>query len=935
MEYPEKILVLTIEDESDQAKLIKTLLKLKLQAEVDTASSCAEARELLAARTYNVITLDYQLPDGDGLEMLSEIAEGGSGTPVIMVTGHGDERVAVSAFERGAFSYVVKDRRLSTLLVDAVEKAVTHSSYLKTEKRLLEQRTLMKSALDSMEDIFLVLDLNGRFIAWNDSAKRKLGYTDEELATRKITDGRTGEELRAVLQGMQEALQDDYGSGFEVYLRARDGRRIPYEFSGALVRDADGNPIAISGIGRDISDRKRMEDDLKRSERRYRAIIEDQTELICRITADTYEFTFVNEAFCRYFNLTPEMVLGVAMLPVRKVGKEEAQKIAATLGMVAAGHEVNNSEQRIVLADGSVRWQIWTGRPIYGEDGRVLEIQAVGHDITDFKEAEQALLLSEEQFRELVENSLDLVGMMQPDGTIIYANSSVGRILGYNPKAVIGGNAFGYIHPDDLEKTVNTIQKALDNPEAEFYVTYRMRDIEGAYHYMETVGRGLKEPGREDRLLINARDISKRMEAEEAFRMSAARAETLATVSRQLAEVGLDYVKTLETIAKSLADHIGDNCVVLLLSEDGEYVNVAALEHHDPEAKKFALEVSRERWKLGSGAIGTVVRKGIPLRTDKFLPEYLPPEASRRIEPYRSMYGIYAAIAVPLRFGSRNVGVMILSRDRPDRPYTDEDQALLQDLADRAAMAIEMARLHKQISDELDKRMERERELEAANLELRGFAHNVSHDLKGPISTMKINLELLKERSASLSQEDARSMLESLLRNVGRAYALVENLLALAEAGQFPTSLTDVDVSRIVARVLEENEREIERRGIAVKVDDSLGVIRANPTHIYQVFSNLILNAIRHNDNPEPELVITALSGEGGSSHGYAVRDNGPGISPAIMDRLFEPFVRGEGGGTGIGLAIVHKVLMIYDGSIRARNDGGACFEFVIKDYAR
>lgn len=548
--------------------------------------------------------------------------------------------------------------------------------------------------------------------------------------------------------------------------------------------------------------------------------------------------------------------------------------------------------------------------------------------------AERALFDGAEQFRELVERSLDLVGVIRSDGTIIYANSSLGRILGYRPESAVGGNAFDFIHPDDLERTRDSIRRAVGDPDHRFHVTCRVRHADGTYRHLETVGRGTERTGAKDRVLFSARDMTRRVELEETLRADAARAEIQAEASRRFAAAGLDYSRILEAISGALAAQIGDNWVVLLPSDDGEQLEVAALGHRDPEARRLALGLSREGWKLGDGAIHAVMRKGVPLRTAGFDTGLLSREAAAQLEPYRSRYGIFAVMAVPLRSGSRNTGVMILSRERPGRPYTEEDQALLQDLADRAATAIEMARLHGRVSEELAIRAERERDLEAANMELRSFAHNVSHDLKGPIATMKINLELLKEHGASLSEEDRRSMFESLLRNIDRSYNLVENLLALAEAGQFPTSLSDVDVSKVVSRVLEENDREIRRRGIEINAEEQLGVIRANPTHVYQVFSNLMLNAIRHNDNPSPRLSVTRLQHGERDSHRYRVRDNGPGVPPVIMDRLFEPFVKGETGGTGMGLAIVHRVLEVYGGHIRARNDGGACFEFVMKDYS-
>lgn len=116
---------------------------------------------------------------------------------------------------------------------------------------------------------------------------------------------------------------------------------------------------------------------------------------------------------------------------------------------------------------------------------------------------------------------------------------------------------------------------------------------------------------------------------------------------------------------------------------------------------------------------------------------------------------------------------------------------------------------------------------------------------------------------------------------------------------------------------------------------DALGLPRANPTHIHQLFSNLIVNAVRHCDSPQPRIEISLLGTEPGGGMRYLVRDNGSGIPHELLDRLFSPFVKREGGGSGTGLAIVDKIVKIYNGSIKAYNDNGAFFEFILYDYQR
>jgi len=226
-----------------------------------------------------------------------------------------------------------------------------------------------------------------------------------------------------------------------------------------------------------------------------------------------------------------------------------------------------------------------------------------------------------------------------------------------------------------------------------------------------------------------------------------------------------------------------------------------------------------------------------------------------------------------------------------------------------------------------------EDEIKRVNAELDGFAHTVSHDLQGPLTAMRLANDLLsqlmEEPQTESVREDMRQTVQIVGRNITASSRLIKDLLALARAGQVPDSVSSVDVSEVVARVIDENVGSIKGGGIDVVVGDDLGRITANPTHVYQVFSNLIGNAIRHNDSPNPRVTVTLLGAEGGNRR-YLVKDNGSGMPPGDIDRIFTPFFKGKSGETGIGLATVKKIVRTNGWEIRAYSDNGACFELVV-----
>lgn len=248
----------------------------------------------------------------------------------------------------------------------------------------------------------------------------------------------------------------------------------------------------------------------------------------------------------------------------------------------------------------------------------------------------------------------------------------------------------------------------------------------------------------------------------------------------------------------------------------------------------------------------------------------------------------------------------------------------------------ELLALNRKLAEEVDKRERIGFELEKANAELDMFAHTVSHDLKGPLSAIgasaRLVIHMMKmPRSAEL-ESDIDELLWMVVNNVEKADRLIEDTLVLAEAGQAPRDVRAVDISGVVSQVLLERSALIKEKGTVVDIDGDLGSVVADPTHMYQLFSNLISNAVIHNSNPLPRLWLTRLD-TGNDCRKYQVRDNGDGIPPGEIENLFKPFFSCGAGSSGVGLSIVERIVSVYGGKVSVRNDGGACFEVSLYDF--
>lgn len=228
-------------------------------------------------------------------------------------------------------------------------------------------------------------------------------------------------------------------------------------------------------------------------------------------------------------------------------------------------------------------------------------------------------------------------------------------------------------------------------------------------------------------------------------------------------------------------------------------------------------------------------------------------------------------------------------------------------------------------------------ELKRTNEDLVAYDHTVSHDLKGPLSTALMAAIMLEEEARSVeshSEVDVIELAGIVNQNIQRAVDLTSDLLRLAEAGQEPPDIERVAVSEVVAQILEEKQPELAGAGGSIEAGPDLGTVLGSRAQIYQLFTNLIDNALKYGLPPgkTPVIKVERVGDKHEGVNSYVVRDNGPGVPDQLLDRLFAPFVKGHSGGTGIGLATVSKIVAVYGDEITVRNEDGAVFEFTLHD---
>ena len=198
-----------------------------------------------------------------------------------------------------------------------------------------------------------------------------------------------------------------------------------------------GRIIEFQSVGRDITEEKNIRDKLLKSEARYRAVVEDQMELIDRLLPDT-TIIFCNEAYARFFGKKPEDLIGSKLATL--LNPEKAARIQKIISKFTPQNPVASTSHIEVNYRGERRWFRWTDRGIFDEKGNLIEVQGIGEDIHEQKLAEQALLASEARYRSVVEDQLELICRVFSDGTYTFANHAYATFYGSTPDELVGQN---------------------------------------------------------------------------------------------------------------------------------------------------------------------------------------------------------------------------------------------------------------------------------------------------------------------------------------------------------------------------------------------------------------------------------------------------------------------------------------------------------------
>jgi PAS domain S-box-containing protein len=564
--------------------------------------------------------------------------------------------------------------------------------------------------------------------------------------------------------------------------------------------------------------------------------------------------------------------------------------------------------------------------PLLNPDGAIREWVGTTTDITHRKHAERALRESEARFRNMADHAPVMLWVTDTAGHCTYLNRQWYAFTGQVEAAALGRGWLDAVHPEDRPAANEAFLGAHARQER-CHAQYRLRRQDGAYRWcIDSASPRFGEDGAFLGYIGSIIDISEHREVEEQRARLLGEAQYLAEASATLGS-SLDTETTLAALARLAVPAFADWCFVDLAQADGTYKRVEVAHAFPPDAP-LAQEVRR----FGLRPEGNphhppteALRQGRALLIEAFSPERLRQSAQSE-EHARLMSALQPVsfIGVPLVARGHTLGVLSFITSRSERRYTPAHLLLAEELARRAALSVDNARLYQEAQEAIRVRDE--------------FLSVASHELKTPLTPISLRLQALARETErqpdSPYVQRVRGAVEAGRKQVHKLSVLIGDLLDVSRisAGRLKLELEHVDAAALVREVVARYEGPATQAGSPLRVElpERLEGLW-DRLRLEQVVTNLVDNAIKYGAGRPIHLQL----GADAERATLRVRDEGIGIEPAKLPRIFERFERAVSerhyGGLGLGLYITKTLVEAMDGAIHVASQPGQGATFTVE----
>lgn len=782
----------------------------------------------------------------------------------------------------------------------------------RSEAAIRERQRQLQLVADNAPVLIAHCSAEQRYKFVNKPYAERFGLHPREVIGRTIPEV-LGEEAFAVLAPHIADVLTGRHVDFEAAIPYRELGEQQMHCAYEPEFDVEGRVVGYIAALTNVTERVRVERALREVEARFAAIVNHSPASIFAKDRQG-RFLLANDALARMLGCRPEDIPGKTDADFSP--PEACRQFARDDAAVFATGESLTLEETF-SAGGSTLTMLTVKFPLRDAMGNVYAVCGIATDVTELKRAEEALQAAADRL------SLALSAAHMGDWSwdahsdLVNLSGRAAEIFGIPPGPhMTWKDMLNLVEEKDRAATSQKVQQALRS-QGLYSAEYRVNRPGGEQRWVAASGRAHYAPTGEPLGMYGiVHDITQRKRVEQDIRFLADASATLAAL--------VDYGTTLRKVAELAVPTFADWCTVDMLDDEGALQRLAVA-HVDPAKVSLAQDLHRRfpPDPAAPGGLWEIIRTGesklIPVLSDELLTARL--KDSELLGAFRQL-GMKSYMGVALKVRGRVLGVITFFSAESGRRYTPEDLAVAEDLAHRAAVAVENARLYQEVREADRKKDE--------------FLAVLGHELRNPLAPISNALQILKLPDASGPVlEQAREMME---RQVHYMVRLVDDLLDVSRIvrGKVELRRESVDLATVITRAVETSQPFIdaEQHELTVNLPSEPLRVSGDPVRLAQVIANLLNNAARYTERRGK---ISVSAQREGNRAVLRVRDTGIGIAPDALSQIWDMFVqadrrmKGAQGGMGIGLTLVKSLVEMHGGSVAVASEGlGRGSEFIV-----